>query len=263
MPDRTERIKSLRREPPSFRQVIADRIADLTPHMRRITFGGSELQGLVIDKPASSVRLLMPSSASHKLVIPQWNGNEFLLPGDRRPLIRTLTPRYLRSNPVELDVDVVVHGDTGLSGWAKRVQPGDAAAISGPGRGYEIDPAADPLLLLGDESAIPAIAQLLEATPPTTPVVVHIEVAHADARLDLPDHPNASIDWHDLPPDKPPWATLAVGSLVEGLSETARVWAAGEAAGVQRVRKLLTDLGVDRSQTTVRGYWKIGRAGPG
>lgn len=263
MTGRTEKIRALRREPPAFRRVTVERVTDLSPHLRRITLTGADLTGLAIDAPAASVRLLVPSPGTDELVMPEWNGNEFLLPDGRRPLIRTLTPRYLRTDPLELDLDVVLHGDEGVSGWAGSARPGDPAAISGPGRGYEIDPEADPLVLLGDESAVPAIAQLLETIPARTKVVVHVEVSRPDARIDLPDHPGASITWHDRDAGDPPGATLVPALAAESLSEGSRVWAAGEAAGVQRIRKHLAERGIDRSRTTVRGYWKVGRAGPG
>lgn len=263
MDDRSATLRALRREPPSFRRVTVDRIVDLSPHLRRFTFSGAELEGLVIEEPAASVRLLVPSRGSGELVMPQWNGNEFLLPDGGRPLIRTFTPRFLRTDPAEIDLDVVLHGDEGASGWALTARAGAHAAISGPGRGYSIDPSSDPLLLLGDETAIPAIAQLLESVPAGTPVIAHMEVARPDARIRLPEHPNTSLTWHDLAAGDPPGTALLAAVAVEDLGEAARVWAAGEAAGVQRIRKHLTERGIDRSRTTVRGYWKIGRAGPG
>lgn len=253
-------IRDLRREPPAFRRVTVGRLEDLTPHLRRFTFVGDELEGLVVDEPAASVRLLIPSPGADDLVMPEWTGNEFLLPDGARPLIRTFTPRHVRDR--ELDLDVVLHGDIGASGWAREAEVGDEAAISGPGRGYEIDPGADPLLLLGDETAVPAIAQLLEAIPDGTRVIAHVEIARPDARLPLPQHPNAAITWHDLGDEAPGMALL--GALEsEPIGDATRVWAAGEAAGMQRIRKHLADRDIDRARTTVRGYWKVGRAGPG
>lgn len=253
-------IKDLRREPPAFRRVTVGAIDDLTPHLRRFTLVGDELDGLVIDEPAASVRLLLPSPGTDELVMPDWTGNEFLLPDGRRPLIRTFTPRHLRER--ELDVDVVLHGDIGASGWALGASIGDPVAVSGPGRGYEIDPASNPLLMLGDETAIPAMAQLLETIPRDTRVIVHAEVARPDARLDLPEHPRATVTWHDLG-DRDPGIALLAALEAEEIGGAARVWAAGEAAGMQRIRTHLKELDIDRSRTTVRGYWKVGRAGPG
>ena len=261
MTDPSEAIKRLRREPPAFRRVAVDALQHLTPHLMRVTLAGDELEGLEIDEPAASVRLLLPSYGGDELVMPEWTGNEFLLPDGRRPLIRTLTPRHMRHDPPELDVDI--HGDVGMSGWAKQAKVGDPAAVSGPGRGYEIDPDAPAIVLLGDETSIPAIAQLLEWIPASVPVRAHIEVARPDARLDLPDHPDAVVVWHDLPDGAEVGTTLLPALAEEPLADGARVWAAGEAAAMQHIRKHLKERGIDRSRTTVRGYWKAGRAGPG
>ena len=252
----------VRREPPRFRAVEVHSTERLSPRMVRVRLGGPDLDGFVLEQPAASVRLLLPSPTAGDLVIPRWNGNEFLLPDGRRPALRTFTPRGFDADALELDLDIVIHGPGVASEWAEAAVAGDRAAMSGPGRGYAIDEDAPAFLLGGDETAIPAISQLLEALPADRPVQVHLEIAHADARLPLPDHPGAVVDWHHLPSGALPGDALvaAVGSA-ELIPDT-QVWVAGEAAAVQRIRKrLLQDLGLPRSRTTVRGYWKHGRTG--
>src|SRR5207244_3437292 len=81
-------------------------------------------------------------------VMPTWTGNEFLLPDGRRPTIRTFTPRRLDPQALELDLEIVVHGDGAASEWAATAAPGDPAAVSGPGRGYAFEPDA-PAFRLG------------------------------------------------------------------------------------------------------------------
>jgi NADPH-dependent ferric siderophore reductase len=242
--------------------------APVTPRLIRVTLGGPELDGLVVEQPAASVRLLLPSRGSTELVMPTWTGNEFLLPDGSRPAIRTLTPLRLHPERHELEVEIVVHEGGAASGWALAAKEGDEAAISGPGRGYPIDADAAVFLLAGDESAIPAIGQLLEALPAGKPVRVIIEVAHPDARLDLPTRPAAAAptdaEWCDLPAGAAPGDAL-VAAVIEAAADLpagARVWAAGEAAAVQRLRRhLLDERGLPRSETWIRGYWKHGRAG--
>jgi NADPH-dependent ferric siderophore reductase len=216
-----------------------------------------------VDEPAASVRLLLPPPGHEELVMPAWNGNEFLLPDGQRPRIRTLTP--LRADPARgtLDVEIVDHGTGAASEWAGAARPGTPAALSGPGRGYTIDPDASGYLLAGDETAIPAIGQLLEVLPPATPVQVHVEAGHPDARLvPLAAHPRATIGWHDLPAGAAPGDALVAAVRDTPIAEGTRVWVAGEAAAVQRIRRHLFDeRGLPRSQTTVRGYWKHGRSG--
>ena len=256
----------LRREPPRFRIVSLVRREPITPRLVRCTFGGDELSGFLVPDVAASVRVLFPEPGTTELVMPVWNGNEFLLPGSDgttrlRPSIRTFTPRVLRDDPPELDVDVVLHGAGVASSWVERAELGAAAAISGPGRGYTITPDA-PHVLAGDESAIPAMSQLLEVLPDTAPVVVHVEVEDPAARHPLPAHPHADVQWHELPMGSPRGDTLVAAMEAAAIDDDTRVWAAGEAAAMQRIRRhLLETRGVPRPRTTVRGYWKFGRAG--
>ncbi len=232
--------------------------------MIRVTFTGPDLEGLVVEHPAASVRLLLPAPGEQELVIPTWNGNEFLLSDGRRPIIRTFTPRRVDPSALELDLEIVIHEGGAASKWAQAVRPGDPAAVSGPGRGYVIDHDAPGFLLAGDETAIPAMSQLLEELPATTPVQVHIEVAHPDARLPLPEHPLATVAWHDLPPGAPPGDTLVAAVHGADVDPGTRIWAAGEAAAMQRIRRhLFEDRGLPRSRASVRGYWKHGRRGDG
>ncbi len=223
--------------------------------MVRVTLGGPELEGFDVDQPAASVRLLLPSPGTDELVMPAWNGNEFLLPDGRRPAIRTFTPHWSGS---ELSVDVVLHGHGAAAQWAQTAAPGTPAAVSGPGRGYSVDHEARAFLLAGDETAIPAIGQLLEALPADRSVEVHVEIADDEARLPLP------VQWHVLPAGAPPGDALVAAVTSAHLAPATRVWVAGEAAAVQRIRRhLFQDLGLPRSQATVRGYWKHGRTGDG
>lgn len=252
----------VRREPPRFRAAEVRRTEALTPRMVRVTVGGPDLEGLDPGLPAASVRLLLPSSGSGNLALPTWNGNEFRAADGSRPVIRTLTPRRLDADALELAVDVVVHDESPLSVWATRSSPGDPVAVSGTGRGYTIDPDARQYLLAGDESAIPAISQLAETLPQAARVDVIIEVADPDARLELPTHPGASLRWVDLPGGDGPGDALVPAVASAAIDRETRVWAAGEAAAMQRIRKhLFEERGLGRASAVVRGYWKRGRSG--
>jgi NADPH-dependent ferric siderophore reductase len=226
--------------------------------MVRITLAGDEFAGLVIDSPAASVRLLIPSDGTRQLTMPTWNGNEFLLPDGSRPIIRTFTPRRFDPGALELDLNVVIHPGGAVSTWVESAEVGSAVAVSGPGRGYTVDTEAAGFVLAGDETALPAIAQLLEAIPSAIPIQVIVEVADPAARLDLPDHANAMVRWVDLDPESAPGDAL-VASLVEAeITPDVNVWAAGEAAAMHRIRRhLFDDRGLERRDVTVRGYWKL------
>jgi len=228
--------------------------------MVRVVLGGDELDGFSIEAPASSVRLLLPQPGSNELVMVTWTGNQFELPDGSRPPIRTFTPRRFDTEHNELTLDVVLHANGVATDWARSAAPGHEVAISGPGRSDDLDPDARSHLLVGDESALPAIAQLVEWIPDDRTIEVHVEVRSRDARLALPDHPNTSVTWHVAPDgatsgDAMAAALMAVTDLADA------IWIAGEAATVQRLRKYLFDeRGRDRSGVTARGYWKLGRS---
>lgn len=220
--------------------------------MKRVILGGEELRGFSIDQPAASVRLLLPTGG--ELEIPTWNGNEFLLRDGTRPIIRTFTPRRFDAKALDLHVDVVLQGSGVASTWAETAQPGASVAVSGPGQGYHIDRDATAFLLAGDEAAIPAICQLLEHLP-DVPIAVLISVTHPDAEVDL--HRDIDVTWHvasDSSDAEESWhRAIRDIDLVPDL----RIWAAGEAAAMQRIRNyLFSEIEFPRSRASVRGYWK-------
>lgn len=241
--------------------MAVSRIEDLGPRLVRVTLTGPELAGLVVPEPAASVRVLLPGPGMDRPVAPVWAGNEFLLPDGSRPTIRTLTPR--RSDPaaLELDVWVVVHGSGAASEWARAAAPGLPAAVSGPGRGYTVPGDAGAFLLVGDETALPALSQILEAVPLGAEVRAHVEVAGADGRIALPERRGTTVGWHELPAGEPPGATMVDAARAATVTEETHVWVAGEAAAVQRIRRILfEERGLPRARGTVRGYWKHGRS---
>lgn len=255
-------MTQIRREPPRFRRVEVRRTREVSPRLVGVTLGGDELAGFELTEPAASVRVLLATRGESEPEIPTWNGNEFLRADGRRPTIRTFTPRRFDAAARELDVEVVVHEEGAASDWATHARPGDRVAVSGPGRGYPVDPAGTAWTLAGDETAIPAIAQLLEHLPAAATLSVHVEIATPQARLALPEHPGAVVEWHEAVAGAPPGSALVAALDAHPIADDEQVWVAGEAAAVQRIRRrLFEERGVPRSRTTIRGYWKHGRAG--
>ncbi len=255
----------VRREPPAFRDLVVRRVEPRSPRLTRLTLGGSELAGFTMGLPAASVRLLLPDPGAPNIPRPSWNGNEFLRPDGSRPVIRTLTPRGHRPEVDELDVEVVLHGPGPASRWAAEAVVDSPVALSGPGRGLAVDPAWRDLVLAGDESAIPAISQLLEvltAVAPACRIRVQLEVEDPVAELALPAHPGATVTWVVREPAQGFGDTLVAAVAGSDLTPDTMVWAAGEAAAMQRLRRhLFEERSMPRSRTTIRGYWKVGRGG--
>ena len=245
----------VRREPPSFRRARVESVSPRSARMVRLVLGGPELDGFIVDGPASSIRVLLPDDDG-VLELPVWTGNEFVAADGDRAVIRTFTPLQVDDH---LAIDVVLHDAGRAARWAATARAGDEVAVSGPGRTDPIVAGARAYLLGGDESAIPAIGQLLEALPPTTDVDVRIELARPDARLALPAHPHARVTWLDADPQAEPGDALAT-SIEQADVLPDAIWLAGEAAAIQRLRRHLFDVrGFSRANVIARGYWKRAR----
>src|SRR3546814_9739272 len=191
---------------------------------------------------------------------PTWNCNYLRLPKGCRPAILTYTPVNYDTGAGRLDLDVVLHEGGAVAAWAQGAAPGDPAAISGPGRGYEIDPAVTSYVLAGDEAALPAIGHLLEHLPASVEVQVLAEVASPDARIELPAHRGATITWLDLPPGAPAGDALVAAVAAAEIPADAHVWAAGEAAAVQRMRKHLFEERSEEQTSELQSLMRISYA---
>jgi NADPH-dependent ferric siderophore reductase len=225
-----------------------------------MTLQGPELSRLEVTQPASSVRMLLPGPTEPgELELPGWEGNQFLLADGSRPVLRTVTPRHVDPDAGLLRVDVVVHGRGAASSWASSASVGSPAAVSGPARGYVFEPDSNELIVGGDETAFAAVCQIMESAPGGFALLVIMETPGEESRPVLPERSGSEVRWVDQRGDEP------CAALVDELSSAAispggRLWAAGEAAAMQRLRnRLFTHLGVPRTQATIRGYWKHGR----
>jgi NADPH-dependent ferric siderophore reductase len=182
------------RVPPHFRTLSVVAARTLTPCMRRLTFAGENLARF--DAADLHCKLLIPSPDSLE---PGWPtlGRDGLLAwpgGAARPAMRTYTIRRIDVPAGRIEIDFVLHADGGPGGtFAARAQPGDVVGMLGPGgRGAE---PADWTLLAGDETALPAMARILEAMPRTARGVALIEVADAAERqvIEAPD--GVAVRW--------------------------------------------------------------------
>jgi len=229
------------------------RVQRLTPRMVRIVFGGPALAAFNWNGPAAHIKLIMGAPDADP---------------DSRPLSRTYTPRHFDAQRLELTVDFVLHGTGPAASWAAQAEVGQSMIIAGPGRCYALDPQAQWLLLGGDESAIPAIATILDVVPDTVRTQVLVEVDAAADEFDIaPARPNVSLRWlHRAQPlldhgNAGP-AGIELAAAVAAFQQpagTGAVYVACEADAMRRIRRhLLVERALAREWVTTRGYWKQG-----
>lgn len=248
------------RKPRKPRSAQVVRTERLTPHMQRVILGGEGLAGFTADTCTDHyVKLLFPPSEG--VTYPEPFDVERIreeLPREQWPVTRTYTVRAWDLVEHELTLDFVIHGDEGLAGpWAVRVQPGETVHFSGPGGAYAPDVSADWHLLVGDESALPAIACSLEALPDGIEAHAFIEVSGPEEEQKIDS--DVEVVWLHRG-DRPVGQALAeaVRSL-EFPEGRMHAFVHGEAHFVKELRQLFrVDLQIPREDLSISGYWRLG-----
>ncbi|WP_241249392.1 siderophore-interacting protein [Rhodococcus sp. X156] len=233
----------------------------LSPHMVRVVLTGPGLRDFPVGSCTDHyVKLLFPpAGASYGMPFDVEQVRE-QLPKDQWPCTRTFTVRAYDPAATTLTLDFVVHGDTGLAGaWALHAQPGDQISLMGPGGGYTIDPDAEEHLLVGDATALPAIAVALEQLPAGARAQVVVEVDGPADEQELPSAADMRVRWlHRGDSTDPDLLLAAVRELT--VSPGAQAFVHGEAAAVRSVRRYLrTEVGIPVAALSASGYWKRGR----
>jgi NADPH-dependent ferric siderophore reductase len=204
----------------------------LTPLLVRVVLGGDGLAGFEMpDATDTYVNVALP-------------------PDDAR---RRYTVRSWDAATGRLALDVVVHGDEGVGGpWAAQAAPGDVLRFDGPSGGYRPDASADWHLLVGDESALPAIAASLEACPDGVPVVVRLLCDGPAHEIDLAAPDGLDLRWLHRPASLPD--EVAGLGLPPGRGHA---FVHGEAEEIRAIRRhLLTGGGMTRADMSCSPYWR-------
>ena len=166
------------RRRPRFRSVEVVDVRRLAPRLVSVTVGGESLSDFRIESPTQHIKMLFPARGESTVAVPQFGPDGLVWSEiEPRPFIRTYTPRRVDSRQTgTLDVELVLHGAGPASEWAERAACGDRLALAGPGGRLALEIDDGPWVIAGDESALPAIGQLLEALPAGAEAAVYIEV---------------------------------------------------------------------------------------
>ncbi len=243
-----------------FARVTA--VEPLTPRMTRVTMAGDELTHFVTPFPDQFATLLFPLPGQSRPVIePGFTWVEYqAMPEDIRPVARNYTIRRSRPERGEIDIDFVLHGDTGFgSRWAKAAKPGQQIGLWGPRVGYNPAPGMTRQLLVGDETAIPAIGAILEGLPSSHHARVIVEVADAQDEQPFESEARVETTWLHRGP-----VEYADGSaLLTAIRDVAMpsggcyAWAGGEIEMVQACGKFWRrERGLKTAAICAIGYWR-------
>jgi NADPH-dependent ferric siderophore reductase len=251
---------SRRRPPPRRVEVVS--VSRLTPRLVSVRVGGDALEGFKIEVPTSHIKVFLPAPGEAAPSLPEFGPDGPAYPeGAPRPVVRTYTPRRFDEAARTLEVQFVLHGTGPASDWAERATAGDQLAVSGPGGRFSPDPAARRWWIAGDESAMPAVATLLEALPAAASAEVHLEVAGPDDEIGLASPARRTVFWHHRHAPDAWGAELYEAARSASITEDTQIWVACEAGAMRRIRKHFTgERGVPARSLVTRGYWRLGVA---
>ncbi|MBQ1018661.1 siderophore-interacting protein [Micromonospora sp. D93] len=179
----------------------------LSPSFTRVTFTGADLDRFADNGYDQRIKLALPLPGQRRGTLPDgadWYAAWRALPEHLCNPIRTYTVRAVRPHLAEVDVDLVLHGDSGpATRWARRASVGDEIALVGPDAGYDGNhggvefrqSTGGMLLLAGDETAVPAISNICERLPLDARGTVVLEVPDAADVLPLVVPPGVEVRW--------------------------------------------------------------------
>lgn len=229
------------------------RVTDLTPLMRRVTLHGPDLAGFISLGTDDHVKLFFPQTPEQQAAL------EDLTPADDkdtpRPPMRDYTPRRYDETSGELDIDFVLHGEGPAATWAAQAKPGQFLHIAGPKGSMVVPDMFDSYLLIGDETAIPAIARRLESLPASRAALVVVEVANQQEQQTFQSAAQVDVIWIV----RGEQSLTDVVRRLEMPEGKLYAWVATESGLSRKLRRVLLDeFGLEEDFVKAAGYWKLG-----
>lgn len=244
---------------PNLREAKVAAAEDVTPHMRRVKFSCADVAPYIGGE--MHVRVLIPPKGRTP-VWPMFRPDAGLAwpKGEDRLVVRAYTIRKVDVERSEVWIDFFQHNEPGVAtpggDFARDTQEGDVVALLGPGSGGV--PAARSIVMIGDESALPAIARIAEEVPAGTDIKALIEVIDANEEQPLPTAGRIDIRWLHRA-NYPAGATCMLADeakkLLASISEDTFVWVACEKQDVRAIKPYLKSRGHDKSLMYVAWYW--------
>ncbi|TCK21541.1 siderophore-interacting protein [Pseudonocardia endophytica] len=253
-----------------YATVSVAEVRDVGPHLRRVTLEGDGLAGFRTIAPDQQVKLFfardggvpeLPGTPKDMSEVADWYARYLAMPDEVRPWMRTYSIRRAMPDERRVEIDFVLHADSAgpASAWAAAAAPGDVIGLLGPAQSRYREPQpGDPLLLAGDETALPAIAAWLESLHADDRASVHIEVSGPDDEQDMVSTADVTVHWHHRGDAAPGTSDV----LLDGVRAAAPApplfaWVAGEASAVRALRRhLVGECGLDKRAVAFTGYWR-------
>ncbi|MBR8234984.1 MULTISPECIES: siderophore-interacting protein [unclassified Burkholderia] len=265
MQNTSERTVTRVRHTLKFRLLQVLRVHTVTPHLLRVTLGGADLADFESASFDDHVKVFFPPPGAERPALPTLGANGPEFPeGEAKPAARDFTPRRFDRAACELDLEFVLNHPGPASQWAAQARVGQWLGIGGPRGSFVVPTDFDWHLLIGDDTALPAIARRLEELPAGARAAVVLEVADRTAQISFETRADVHEVWRfraEADTANGDALVNAVRDLPLPSSGDGYVWAAGEALSMRAVRQHLTgERGIDKSRIRAAAYWKRGAA---
>ncbi|MQA77983.1 MAG: siderophore-interacting protein [Streptosporangiales bacterium] len=240
--------------------VTVESVSAVSTGFVRVSVRGEGLAAYRDVWPADAFKLLLPPDGRGPVDFPVRgdDGLPFWPDGSRRPVLRAFTVRCFDPVRLRIDFDVAVHADGLAMRWVRGVEPGDVIGLAGMRHEFHAGTGVERHLMVGDSSALPALAAIVETLSPQIPTTVYLAVAHASDTTLLAARPHVTVHWLIGPADPCSPLPSAVRDAERPGGRT-QAWLAAEAGVVRDLRRFVTDdLGVARDDLHAAAYWKAG-----
>jgi NADPH-dependent ferric siderophore reductase len=235
------------RHEPRRRQLEVKRVEALTPHMIRVTLGG-DLAGFTSLGFDDHVKVFFPDG-------PAPAGGEQPTAG------RDYTPRKYDAAANTLEIDFVLHDAGPATRWAMQAKPGQLLSVGGPRGSFIIPADYDWHLLIGDDTALPAIGRRLAELPAGSRAVVIAEVDGAADEMTFASPADVSVTWVHRNGAEPGSTDLLQRRLrtLKLPSGDFYAWAACDSPTAKALRaQLIAENGANPKYMRCAGYWRRG-----
>jgi len=246
-----------RAAPPSFHELsLAGASEPLSGLIRLRLNGDGDLSGLA--GPGIHVKLMLPATAGRAPVWPQTSPNGLTVwpKGEDTLHVRYYTIKSIDLKTGELDIDIVRHKGGLIADWAETALPGAKIGLLGPGGGEEPGPAHH-VLLCGDQTALPALARMLENLPDNVSGDI---IGEADGLASLQSYlPTAGLNLHALPKEQFASSLKSYAAQLTSKQKPDFAWFAGEHNTAQDMRRFFkSELGLSKGRQFAITYWRDG-----
>jgi NADPH-dependent ferric siderophore reductase len=229
------------------RTLTAKHVETIAAHMIRITLTG-DLEGFTSLGFDDHVKVFFPDGTTNAEGAPNMLGRDF-------------TPRRHDPATNTLEIDFAIHDAGPATRWAAQAKAGDQLALGGPRGSFIIPTAYDWHLLVGDETALPAISRRLAELPAGTRAVVLGEVDGTADEIAFETKANATVTWAHRN-GASPGASDVLAKALPKLKMAAGdyyAWVACESLIAKALRRqLIADHGANPKWMRAAGYWRRG-----